>query len=105
MSVFSLISTSTGQSSEVSPVNIPCGAVCRGRKMWVKYTGVHNNAVKHAFKTAGFLRTQSAHWNVLWGGRLALEGYKQLNRYQRVRLQTCCDLISSIFHGWTVIKP
>ncbi len=60
-------------------------AWCRGLVMRVKYAGVANNAVKAAFQSAGFKRTNKPHWNVLWSKALKPEAYSSLTRFQRVR--------------------
>lgn len=68
----------------------------------VRYRGVGNNAVKTAFKAAGYWRENPngvlppptfvddqhpgppARWAVLWGGQLSGEEYAQLRTWQRV---------------------
>ncbi|GBG90679.1 hypothetical protein CBR_g51027 [Chara braunii] len=51
----------------------------------VKFVGIGNNAVKTAFKVAGFKRTKNNNWQALWsGGSLKTEYFKQLNAYQKV---------------------
>lgn len=56
--------------------------------MKVKYASVANNAVRGAFQNAGFKKTNTPQWNVLWSKALKPEAYSTLTKFQRVRL--CC---------------
>jgi len=58
---------------------------CFRPKLYVKYGGVQNNAVKAAFKMAGFrIIKGDKNYNALWSGAMKAEEFKTLNRYQRV---------------------
>jgi tubulin polyglutamylase TTLL4 len=52
--------------------------------MSVKYAGIANNAVKHAFKEASFKVVKGSKWNVCWGNILEAEEYGKLHEFQRV---------------------
>ena len=56
----------------------------RQQKLFVKYSGIANSAVKAAFQEAGFRRSAGRGWNVLWGAVLKKESYKNLDMFQRV---------------------
>ncbi|KAK9805688.1 hypothetical protein WJX72_012081 [[Myrmecia] bisecta] len=54
------------------------------QKVWVRFDKLAGNAIKHAFKQAGFRRTKAPHWNVLWSRVLHVTEFAYLNRFQKV---------------------
>ena len=64
-------------------------ATCRDLRVWVRYNGIANNAVRGAFRAAGVRATSREHWNVLWGKAMKPSGYHRLHEQQRVSLTTC----------------
>ncbi|KAK3252707.1 hypothetical protein CYMTET_38009 [Cymbomonas tetramitiformis] len=57
---------------------------CKRPRMYVKLAGIASNAVKAAFKQAGFRRTKGNNWNALWAGALKGDEFHDMNRYQKV---------------------
>ena len=62
--------------------------------MRVKYAGIANNAVRAAFQDAGFKKTSTPQWNVLWSKALKPEAYSALTKFQRVsHAVLCCAVL------------
>eukprot|EP00240_Pyramimonas_obovata_P013005 CAMPEP_0118955676 /NCGR_PEP_ID=MMETSP1169-20130426/60340_1 /TAXON_ID=36882 /ORGANISM="Pyramimonas obovata, Strain CCMP722" /LENGTH=255 /DNA_ID=CAMNT_0006903565 /DNA_START=234 /DNA_END=998 /DNA_ORIENTATION=+ len=59
--------------------------VIKRPRMYLKITGICSNAVKQAFKKAGFRTTRGNNWNAMWANALKPEEYSGIaNRYQKI---------------------
>eukprot|EP00892_Ulva_mutabilis_P005548 jgi/Ulvmu1/3365/UM156_0022.1 len=54
-----------------------------GTRPTVKFGGIANRAIRHAFWSAGFQETTGADWNVLWGSFLHKTALRNLKPYQK----------------------
>ena len=64
----------------------PGGSGADEPRLYVRLSGIASNGIKHAFRDAGFRRTQRQHFNALWTGALTGEEFHRLklDRFQKV---------------------